>query len=67
MGDKPSTQTGWRKSSRCGTGNCVEVSTSDEFMVRIRDGKDPCGPILEFDPAQWCRFLSAIKAETFGP
>ncbi|WP_071809951.1 DUF397 domain-containing protein [Couchioplanes caeruleus] len=66
MGDKPSTQAGWRKSSRCGEGNCVEVSTS-EFTVRIRDGKDPYGPILEFDPLEWFRFLSAIKAEAFGP
>ncbi|MFC3381779.1 DUF397 domain-containing protein [Couchioplanes azureus] len=66
MGDKPSTQAGWRKSSRCGTGNCVEVSTS-EFTVLMRDGKNPSGPILEFDPLQWFRFLSAIKADTSGP
>ncbi|MFI5493982.1 DUF397 domain-containing protein [Actinoplanes sp. NPDC051859] len=63
--DKPSPQAVWRKSSRCGTGNCVEVFTSD-FIVRMRDGKDPSGPVLEFDFRQWSCFLSTLRDPGFG-
>jgi hypothetical protein len=52
----------YRKSSYSAyNGNCVEVEESQDAF-RIRDSKDPCGPVLEFTAAEWSEFTSRIKA-----
>lgn len=51
----------WRRSTRCGTNACVEVSTGPE-VVLVRDSKVHRGPILSFEAARWVDFLDAIKA-----
>lgn len=57
---------GWRKSSASGTGNCVEVRCGD--TVRVRDSKDPSGPVLTFTLAEWSAFLAGVRAGEFdGP
>jgi len=33
----------------------------------IRDGKDPQGPELHFDAAEWAAFLAAVRAGEFDP
>jgi Domain of unknown function (DUF397) len=56
----------WRKSSWCNAyGTCVEVAELPGGQVGMRDGKDPAGPVLRFDPAQWQGFVAAIRAGTF--
>jgi hypothetical protein len=34
----------WRKSTRSGEGNCVEVADNLPGVVAVRDSKDPAGP-----------------------
>lgn len=55
---------GFRKSSRCGGGACVEVDTDDR-MIKVRDSKNPDGPVLEYTTAEWTAFLEAAKAGEF--
>ena len=53
----------WRKSSRSDTqGNeCVEVADLSG-LIGVRDSKDPDGPKLTFDAADWRAFTRRIKA-----
>ena len=54
--------TGWCKSSYSNSsGNCVEVTSADNF-VAIRDTKQSNhGPLLEFTEVAWRRFLADTK------
>lgn len=52
----------WKKSTRSGSGNCVEVAFADE-LVLIRHSQDPSGPMLSFSPAEWEIFLNSCKKE----
>ncbi|RCG31834.1 DUF397 domain-containing protein [Sphaerisporangium album] len=56
----------WRKSSHSGNngGNCVEVSALDR--VAVRDSKNPDGPKLVFDRAEWGAFVHGLKADDFA-
>ncbi|WP_326563479.1 DUF397 domain-containing protein [Micromonospora peucetia] len=57
----------WRKSTRSnGSGNCVEMADNLGGKVRLRDSKDPSGPILTFDPSAWSLFIERVKRETLG-
>ncbi|MEU6572248.1 DUF397 domain-containing protein [Streptomyces sp. NPDC046805] len=51
----------WRKSSYSmgNGGNCVEVADG-ERSTRVRDSKDPGGPVLAFGRAPWRRFVTAL-------
>jgi hypothetical protein len=48
----------WFKSSHSdsGGGNCVEVA-ADTATIRIRDSKNPDGPILTVSVESWTAFL----------
>lgn len=52
----------WRKSSySANNGLCVEVCTVDATQVLVRDSKNPAGPVLSFEPAEWRAFTACIK------
>ncbi|AVT41369.1 DUF397 domain-containing protein [Plantactinospora sp. BB1] len=50
----------WRKSSRSGGGNCVEVADNLVGVVGVRDSKDVTGPVLAFPPHAWAAFVAAV-------
>ncbi|MEV8508371.1 DUF397 domain-containing protein [Actinoplanes sp. NPDC051475] len=57
----------WKKSSRSngnGGNNCVEVAVLDT-AVAVRDSKNPSGPALVFDPANWTEFLNSVQDGEF--
>jgi hypothetical protein len=54
----------WRKSSRCGSGTCVEVAKMDDTYL-IRDSKNPEGAALSFTPAEWNAFVEGMAAGEF--
>lgn len=61
---------GWVKSSFSSQGNCVEVQVVNG-TVRIRDSKNPGGPVLEFPEVAWNEWLAGLHAgemslEAFG-
>lgn len=56
----------WRTSSRCNTGNCVEVAALTSDTIGIRDNKLPASPILAFSHTEWNDFVSAIKSGSHG-
>ena len=47
----------WRKSSRSGQSECVEVAKNLIGVVGVRDSKDPTGPVLTFTPDAWRAFV----------
>ncbi|MCW3843555.1 DUF397 domain-containing protein [Micromonospora yasonensis] len=51
----------WRKSTRSGNGECVEVADNLTGVVGVRDSKDPTGPILTFTPQTWRTFIAHTK------
>jgi Domain of unknown function (DUF397) len=56
----------WRKSTRSGNaGNCVEVAFLDGGRVAVRDSKDPAGPKLLFNEAEWSAFVDGAKNGEF--
>jgi hypothetical protein len=68
---------GWNKSSFSAyNGNCVEWHKSTFSNMngncaeiagcKVRDSKDPQGPVLEFSEAGWTEFLEAVKNNEFN-
>jgi hypothetical protein len=58
----------WGSSSFCPSGSgCVEIAALPDGGAAIRDGKDPAGPRLLFDAAEWAAFVAAVKAGEFDP
>lgn len=57
----------WTRSSRCSGANstCVEVALC-RGTVRVRDGKDPTGPVLVFSPDEWHAFEHGVRAGEFS-
>ncbi|QGN46120.1 DUF397 domain-containing protein [Micromonospora sp. WMMD558] len=51
----------WRKSSRSGNSECVEVADNLPGVVGVRDSKDPAGPVLTFTPQTWRTFIARAK------
>ena len=57
----------WKKSSRSngnGGNNCVEVAFLDT-VVAVRDSKNPTGPALTFNSAEWAEFMNSAKHGEF--
>lgn len=58
-----SDQPKWRKSSYSGGGNdCVEIALIG-VGTAVRDSKNPDGPRLRFDSANWLTFIDRTPAE----
>jgi Domain of unknown function (DUF397) len=58
----------WRKARACpNNATCVEIAALPDGSVAIRDSKDPEGPQLRFNAAEWAAFLVAVKADQFDP
>lgn len=51
----------WRKSSRSGEDNCVEVAVLPTGGMAVRDSKDKDGPALTFTAGQWRAFVGHLK------
>jgi hypothetical protein len=56
----------WRKSSRSGEGECVEVADNLPGVVGVRDSKDANGPALVFTPAVWSAFVEGVRADALS-
>jgi hypothetical protein len=53
----------WRKSTSSGANtNCVEVANS---LDSVRDSKNPSGPVLNVDRAEFTAFLANVKSGRF--
>lgn len=58
---------GWRKSSfSVGNGECVEISTTGVTVVKVRDSKNPGGPILTFSRGEWRAFVAGVRNDEFN-
>lgn len=63
----------WRKSSySSGNGGaCVEVAVvpgskeGSDYVITMRDSKDPDGPVLTFTPAEWEAFTLGVQDGEF--
>jgi Domain of unknown function (DUF397) len=55
----------WRKSTYSGAngGDCVEVASTGQSLVAVRDSKDPNGPNLAFSPPMWQSFIQRRRGE----
>ncbi|MEV4196872.1 DUF397 domain-containing protein [Micromonospora globbae] len=51
----------WRKSTRSGNSECVEVADNLPGVVGVRDSKDPTGPVLTFTPRAWRAFVAHAR------
>jgi hypothetical protein len=54
----------WHKSSYSSDegGNCLEMATTPA-TIRIRDSKQPAGPVLTLSPATWSEFLRSAALD----
>jgi hypothetical protein len=53
----------WKKSTRSGANtDCVEVANS---LDAVRDSKNPSGPVLSVDRAEFTAFLATVKLGRF--
>lgn len=50
----------WLRSTRCASGNCVEVAVTDSGVL-FRDSKNPQQPPAAFDHQTWREFVTAVK------
>ena len=58
--------TRWKKSSRSGAGNCVEVAdTGDSVHVRDSKAVAAAGPVLSFTRREWEAFIEGVKSGEF--
>ena len=63
----------WRKSSYSGGngGTCVEVAVvpgskeGSDYVITMRDSKDPDGPVLTFTPDEWKAFTLGVQDGEF--
>ena len=53
-------RTAWRKSTRSGSGNCIET-TPAHGAIAVRDSADPGGPALAFTAQAWTAFTATLK------
>lgn len=64
MGDSEWPSTVWRRSTKSGGGNCVEVSINSTSVL-MRHSKSPHGPVLKFSHEEWEAFLTGVRGGEF--
>lgn len=65
MSDRSGDDQPFRKSSFSpDAGGCVEVAVV-RGTVRVRDSKNPDGPVFSFDELEWDSFVKGVKAGEF--
>lgn len=52
---------GWKRSSFCSNGACVEIAQGDEVMVRDSKTKDVGAEVLRFTQAGWGEFVDRVR------
>jgi Domain of unknown function (DUF397) len=57
---------GWHRSTKSGSGNCVEVAVVGG-LVLIRDSANPDGVVLRVSPMTWSAFLAGARTRDFDP
>ncbi len=57
--------TGFRRSSFCSNGSCVEVSPLDNGTVAVRDSKNLALPPHFFTGDEWTAFVLGVKSGEF--
>ena len=57
-------QAAFRRSSFCGTGECIEVAQRNGVIV-LRDSTQPQSRMLNYAPEDWRSFVGRIKAGRF--
>jgi len=55
----------WRKSTKSGQGNCVEVARVPDGIA-VRDSKDPDGTVLLFTTDEWTAFVGGVQEGEFS-
>jgi hypothetical protein len=55
---------GWHKSSRSGSGGCVEVLLTAE-SIAVRHSKAPADGQLVFTPKEWRAFVEGVRLGEF--
>ncbi len=55
---------GWRRSTRCVGGDCLEVLIEHEG-VSVRDSKDLAAGVLCFSRYEWARFVVDVREDAF--
>ncbi|CAL9425024.1 DUF397 domain-containing protein [Streptomyces sp. enrichment culture] len=60
---RPSSLTGWRRSSYSGNegGSCIEVLDDHPSGIPVRDSKTPQGPALLFAAGPWSSFITSLR------
>jgi hypothetical protein len=58
-------RSGFRRSSFCSGGTCLEVAPLADGWVAIRDSKDTGKPAHTYDREEWAAFLRGVKAGEF--
>lgn len=55
----------WRKSTRSGSGDCVEVAKNLPGIVAVRDTKNRDGETLVFTDTEWSAFVDGVRGGEF--
>ena len=56
---------GYRRSSFCGGGSCVEVAPLENGRVAVRDSKDTTKQEHVYTQEEWNDFVKGVKAGEF--
>jgi hypothetical protein len=63
--DQPDSDIAWRKSTRSGAIECVEVAFVGADTVMLRDSKYPEGPRLTYTAGEWRAFIEGVRLGEF--
>lgn len=58
-------QSGWRRSSFCSNGACVEIAHEEE-VVLVRNSQAP-ERVMEISESEWAAFINAVRTGEFTP
>jgi hypothetical protein len=56
---KPDSKLSWRRTSKCASGNCVEVAKAGD-RVLVRNSAEP-DVVVNFSTAEWVAFIDGSQ------